>query len=75
MLVEELIEIVEKKRNCIDCTGCTFANKLLNFNCNRCKNYVSLEKQREMYADIQMRLKQEKWAMDKMEEMRVEEVD
>lgn len=70
MLIEELIEVVGKQKECVGCLGAT-----RSYACNHCKNYVSLEKRREMFADIQMRLKQEKWAMDKMEEMRVEEVD
>lgn len=70
MLIDELIEVVEKQKECV---GCIADNR--TYACNFCKNYVSLEKQREMFADIQMRLKQEKWMYDKMEEMKVEEVD
>lgn len=67
MQLDELIEVVEKAK------GCTCSTE--SYICNSCKNYVSPEKREEMYNDILMRLKQEKWAMDKMEEIRVEEVD
>ena len=69
MLIDELIEAVEKNRKCLtgECPG--------NVKCSQCEHYVAKDKLKEMYADIQMRLKHEKWARDKMEEMRVEEVD
>lgn len=71
MLIDELIKVVEKDRECRKQTELYCFDRV----CSECKNYVSPEKREEMYADIQMRLKQEKWARDKMEEMRVEEVD
>ena len=70
MQVDELLEVVEKQKECV---GCIDANR--SYNCKLCKNYVSLAKREEMYNDILMRLKHEKWVQDKTEEMRVEEVD
>lgn len=61
MLIDELIEVVEKKRKCeIDKADC-------NKDCFTCDCALTVKQVKEMYADIQMRLKQEKWAKDKME--------
>lgn len=61
MQLEELIKVVEKNKKCStgECPG--------NVQCNQCEYYVEKDKLKEMYADIQMRLKQEKWSKDKME--------
>lgn len=73
MLVDELIEVVEKMDKCSE------QRKTATFCCGKdcadCENCISYEQRKEALTDIQMRLKQEKWARDKMEEMRVEEVD
>lgn len=71
MQLDELIKVVEKERDCLTSSNLYCFDKI----CAECKYYVSEEKRKEMYADILMRLEQEKWARDKMEEMRVEEVD
>ena len=63
MVVDELLEVVEKQKECVGCIG---ANR--SYACNFCKNYVSLEKRREMYNDILVCLKHEKWVQDKMED-------
>jgi hypothetical protein len=69
MLIDELIDVVEKKRKCeIDKADC-------NKDCFTCDCALTVKQVKEMYADIQMRLKHEKWMQDKMKEMRVEEVD
>ena len=69
MLIDELIEVVEKKRKSeIDKADC-------NKDCFTCDCALTVKQVKEMYADIQMRLKHEKWMQDKMEEMRVEEVE
>ena len=69
MLIDELIEVVEKKRKCeIDKADC-------KKDCFTCECALTVKQVKEMYADIQTRLKHEKWMQDKMEEMRVEEVD
>ena len=71
MQVDELIKVVEKERNCLTSTDLYCFDRL----CSECKYYVSQEKRAEMYSDILFHLKHKKWAQDKMEEMRVEEVD
>lgn len=49
MQLDELIEVVEKQKECVGCLG---ANS--SYACKFCNNYVSLslEKLREMYNDI-----------------------
>ena len=71
MLIDELIKVVEKDRECRKQTELYCFDRV----CSECRNYVSPEKTEEMYNDILFHLNHEKWAMDKMEEMRVEEVD
>ena len=71
MLIDELIKVVAKDRACRKHTELYCFDRV----CSECKNYVSSEKREEMYNDILFHLKHEKWAQDKMEEMRVEEVD
>lgn len=67
MQLDELIEVVEKKRKChIEECRC---------GCSKCDYYVTYEQTSEMYDDILVRLTYEKWASDKRKEMRVEEVD
>jgi hypothetical protein len=62
MLIDELIEVVEKKRKCeIDKADC-------NKDCFTCDCALTVKQVKEMYADIQMRLKHEKWMQDKMQD-------
>lgn len=67
MQLEELIEVVKKKQSCDviipDCER----------DCDNCEYALTVGQVNEMYADILMRLKQEKWAIDKMEELQTEE--
>lgn len=69
MLIDELIETFEKAKGCRDDNfrRCSWKT------CCCCQNYISQEKREEMFNDILMRLKQEKWAQDKIKEMRAEE--
>lgn len=72
MLIDELIEVVEKRKTC---HSRFFGGVCIDAPCRECIYHIDRQKMEEMYADILFHLKHEKWAQDKMEEMRVEEVD